>query len=114
MLSDDGEPETEPVSDGSPQPQSPPVSDAPEEKGIVSLPTPETPPIPKARPVWWSEAWEVLDRIESDDPRIGYLTQMSREEFRYKCESNVHAIDLYCTRSVVDPVTGESRPATEN
>jgi hypothetical protein len=38
---------------------------------------------------------------------------MSGEEFRLKCESDVHASDLYCSRSVLDPVTGESRLAEE-
>jgi hypothetical protein len=105
MLSDDGEQETEPESDGQPQPQSPSESDVPEERGpaqtfptIVSIPTPGLPPRPKTRPTWWSEAWEMSDGIESEDPRIGYLSPMSGEEFRLKCESDVHAIDLYCSR----------------
>jgi hypothetical protein len=38
---------------------------------------------------------------------------MSGEEFCYRCESDVHAIDEYCTRSVTDPTTGESRLARE-
>jgi hypothetical protein len=38
---------------------------------------------------------------------------MSGEEFRYKCESYIHAIDQYCSRSLIDPVTGESRTAEE-
>jgi hypothetical protein len=55
----------------------------------------------------------MLDGIQSEDMRFGYLTPMSREEFRYRCASDVHAIDLYCTRSIIDPITGESRLATE-
>jgi hypothetical protein len=35
----------------------------------------------------------MLDGIESEDPRIGYLTPMSGEE-----SSDVHAIGLYCSR----------------
>jgi hypothetical protein len=104
MLNNEEEPTTEPESDGWPQPQSPSERES-EEKGpaqtfptIVSLPAPDLPPSPKVRPTWWSEAWEMLDGIESEDTRIGYLTPMSEEEFRYKCESDVHAIDLYCTR----------------
>jgi hypothetical protein len=120
MVSDDGETEPEPESDSWPQPQSPSDSDVSvgKERGpgqafstIVSLPTPE--PLPRPKPTWWSEAWEMLDGIQSEDMRIGYLTPMSGEEFRYKCESDVHAIDLCRTRSVIDPITGESRLATE-
>jgi hypothetical protein len=108
MPSDEEEPATEPESDGWPQPRFSSESES-EEKGpeqafptIVSLPTPELPPSPKVRPNWWSEAWEMLDGIESEDTWIGYLTPMSVEAFRYKCESDVHAIDLYCTRQDED------------
>jgi hypothetical protein len=78
---------------------------------IVPLPTPK--PLPRSKPTWWSEAWEMLDGIQSEDARIGYLTPMSGEEFRYKCESDVQAIDLYYSRSLIDSDTGESRLATE-
>jgi hypothetical protein len=60
-----------------------------------------------------SDSWEILDGIESESHLCHYLTPMSGEEFRYKCESDIHAIDLYCSRSVIDPATGESRMANE-
>jgi hypothetical protein len=40
----------------------------------------------------------MLDGIESEDIRIGYLPPMSGEAFRYKCKSDVHTMDIYCTR----------------
>jgi hypothetical protein len=78
---------------------------------IVSLPTPE--PLPKPKPQWWSEAWDMLEGIQSEDQRIGILTPVCGDEFRLKCESDIHAIDVYCSQPVFDPVTSESRSATE-
>jgi hypothetical protein len=78
---------------------------------IVSLPTPE--PLPKQKPQWWSEAWDMLDGIQSESRFWPYLVPMSGAELRLKCESDIHAIDVYCSRSILDPNTGESRMANE-
>jgi hypothetical protein len=80
---------------------------------IVSLPTPLVEPVQKVKPLWWSEAWDMLDGIESDDLRIRYVVPMSGEHFVVKCESDVHAIDNYCSRTVHDEESGESRIAEE-
>jgi hypothetical protein len=80
---------------------------------IVSLPTPPVEPARKERPLWWTDAWDMLDGIESEDLPIEYVVPMSGEHFVVKCESDVHAIDNYCSRTVVDAVTGESRLAIE-
>jgi hypothetical protein len=105
------------VSESDTQP-APPEDEETEEKGpaqmfpaIVSLPTSE--PLPRPKPTWWSDAWEMLDGIQSESSVRDYLIPVSGEEFRVRCESDVHAIDLYCSRSVIDPVTGESRLANE-
>jgi hypothetical protein len=91
-----------------------------EEKGpaqlfptIVSLPTPEPEPLPSQKPAWWTEAWDILDGIRSEHTIPRNLIPMSPEEFSYRCNSDVHAIDQYCTRSIIDPDTGESRLAGE-
>jgi hypothetical protein len=55
----------------------------------------------------------MLDGIRSESAIRGYLILMSGEEFRIRCESDVHAMDLYCSRSVIDPITGGSRLAEE-
>jgi hypothetical protein len=65
---------------------------------IVSLPTPLPVLIPEEKPTWRSDAWEMLLGIESEDQRIGHLKPVSPETFRIKCESDVHAIDLHCSR----------------
>jgi hypothetical protein len=83
-------------------------SSVPRALTIVSLPTPE--PLPRPKPTWWSEPWDMLDGIQPEES-LGYLTPMCGAEFRFKCESDIHAIDLYCTRSIIDPITGESRLA---
>jgi hypothetical protein len=80
---------------------------------IVSFQPPEPEPLPRPKPTWWSDAWEMLDGMESESPLCQYMIPMSGEAFRHKCESDIHAIDLYCSRSVIDPVTGESRLANE-
>jgi hypothetical protein len=102
-----------------PQPVSTPDSENEDRKGpaqlfptIVSLPTAPIEPVRVERPQWWTEAWNMLDGIESEDPRIGYVVPVEGRCFEPKCESDCHAIDRYCSRFAVDAVTGETRNAT--
>jgi hypothetical protein len=80
---------------------------------IVSLPTPPAAPVHQAKPLWWTEAWDMLDGIESEDLRVEYLVPVCGEHFLARCESDIHAIDNYCSRTVYDEESGESRIAEE-
>jgi hypothetical protein len=55
----------------------------------------------------------MLEGIESEDPRIEYVVPRSGEHFLIKCESDAHAIDNYCSRTVYDADSGETRLANE-
>jgi hypothetical protein len=70
--------------------------------------------VQQEKPQWWTEAWDMLDGIESEDPRVDYLEQVDGVHFLAKCESDIHAIDNYCSRTVADPVSGEERLAQES
>jgi hypothetical protein len=119
MLSDSEDTSEEESSNPWPPPATTPESS--DEKGpaqlfptIVSLPTPPAAPVQQEKPLWWTEAWEMLDGIESVDPRIGYVEPVDGEHFLAECESDIHAIDNYCSRTVFDTASGEGRLAQES
>jgi hypothetical protein len=123
MLSDPDTAEVSEEESSGPWPEKTPTADSENEdrKGpaqlfptIVSLPTPSVTPVPQEKPPWWTEAWEMLDGIESEDPRCRYVEPVCGAHFLEKCQSDIHAIDNYCSRSVYDEQTGESRIAQED
>jgi ribonuclease HI len=93
--------------------------DSADEKGkaqlfptIASLPTPAPTPEVQERPQWWTEAWDMLEGIESEDQRKGYLRPVDGVHFLARCESDIHEIDNYCSRTVVE-ASGAERLAQE-
>jgi hypothetical protein len=56
----------------------------------------------------------MLDGIESEDPRCGYVEPVCGAHFLEKCQSDIHAIDNYCSRPVYDEQSGESYIAQED
>jgi hypothetical protein len=73
------------------------------EGGIVKIFIPlDT--VPRAKPEWWTEAW---DHLVGEPASIGYIEPVCPKDFKYEVHGDIEAFDHPGYETVVNSETGE-------
>jgi hypothetical protein len=70
-------------------------------------------PVPRAKPDWWTEAWNQLEGEPAPRP-YGWIQPLSPVQFRDECHIDVVAFDRPGAQTSLDLVAGETITANED